>query len=140
MTGTSIEIWEDLTGMFIESKALLPDSGGPGEFRGGLGQRIEFVNDSGGEVAIAFLAGRTEFAPVGVRGGRPGGLREVRVNGETANPKGRYILAPGDRLTTFEAGGGGFGAPARRDRVALAHDIEQGFVSPERAGLDYGPG
>ena len=65
MTGSSIEIWEDLTGMFIESKALLPDSGGAGEFRGGLGQRIDFVNDSGGEMAIAFLAGRTEFAPLG---------------------------------------------------------------------------
>ncbi len=140
MTGTSIEIWEDLTGMFIESKALLPDSGGAGEFRGGLGQRIEFINDSGGEVAIAFLAGRTEFPPVGVRGGKPGGLREVRVNGETANPKGRYILAPGDRLTTLEAGGGGYGDPRRRDRAALARDVAQGFVSAERARADYGAG
>jgi N-methylhydantoinase B len=74
MTGTSIEIWEDLTGMFIESKALLPDSGGPGEFRGGLGQRIDFVNDSHDQMSIAFLAGRTEFPPAGVRGGGPGSV------------------------------------------------------------------
>ncbi|MCC6869169.1 MAG: hydantoinase B/oxoprolinase family protein [Burkholderiales bacterium] len=140
MTGSSIEIWEDLTGIFIESKALLADSGGPGEFRGGLGQRIEFVNDSGHAMSIAFLAGRTEFPPLGVRGGRPGRLREVRVNGEIADPKGRYILAPGDRLTTFEAGGGGYGDPALRSAEALARDIAMGFVTPESARIDYRAG
>ena len=138
MTGSSIEVWENLTGMFIESKELLADSGGPGEFRGGLGQRIEFVNDSGNDIAIAFLAGRTEFAPRGVRGGQPGGLREVRVNGKPAHPKGRYILAPGDRLTTFEAGGGGYGDPRQRDRASLRHDVAMGYVSPARAESEYG--
>ena len=138
MTGSSIEIWENLTGMFIESKALLANSGGPGEFRGGLGQRIEFINDSGSDIAIACLAGRTQFPPQGVRGGHAGGLREIRVNGQTVHPKGRYILKPGDRLTTFEAGGGGFGNPLKRDRAALRRDVEQGFVTAERAVVDYG--
>jgi N-methylhydantoinase B len=138
MTGTPIEVWEDLTGMMIESKELLADSGGAGEFRGGLGQRIEFVNDSGSDISIACLAGRTEFAPRGVRGGRPGALRELRVNGQTVHPKGRYTLAPGDRLTTLEAGGGGFGDPRQRDRAALMRDVEQGFVSARSAVEDYG--
>jgi N-methylhydantoinase B len=138
MTGTPIEVWEDLTGMLIESKALLEDSGGPGEYRGGLGQQIEFVNDSGSEIAIACLAGRTDFAPRGVRGGRPGGLREIRVNGTKVHPKGRYVLAPGDRLTTIEAGGGGFGDPRRRNAAALARDVAQGLVSARSALEDYG--
>ena len=140
MTGTSIEVWEDLTGMVIESKALLADSGGPGEFRGGLGQQIEFVNDSGSEVSIACLAGRTEFAPRGVNGGRPGGLRQIRINGRNVHPKGRYVLAPGDRLTTLESGGGGYGDPRKRDRKALAHDVAQGFVSARSAREDYADG
>lgn len=138
MTGTPIEVWEDLTGLSIVSKELLIDSGGPGEFRGGLGQRIEFVNDSGRDISIACLAGRTEFPPRGVRGGRPGALREVRLNGTTVHPKGRYTLAPSDRLTTLEAGGGGFGDPRRRDRAALLRDLEQGFVSAKSAEEDYG--
>jgi N-methylhydantoinase B len=138
MTGSSIEVWENLTGMFIESKELLADSGGAGEFRGGLGQRIEFINDSGNDIAIACLAGRTEFAPQGARGGSPGTLREIRVNGQTVHPKGRYVLAPGDRLTTFEAGGGGFGDPRRRDRAALRRDVEQGFVTATSAAEEYG--
>ena len=106
MTGSSIEVWENLTGMQVARKELLADSGGAGEFRGGLGQRIELVNDSGADMAISCLAGRTQFAPAGVLGGRPGGLREIRINGETVHPKGRYILKPGDRITTLEAGGG----------------------------------
>lgn len=138
MTGTSIEVWENLTGMFIESKALLPDSGGPGEFRGGLGQRIAFVNDSGGEIVISCLAGRTEFAPQGIRGGRAGSLRTVWINDAPVHPKGRYILQPGDRLVTLEAGGGGYGDPRHRDRAAVRADVDQGLVTPEAAAREYG--
>ncbi|MBU3737810.1 MAG: hydantoinase B/oxoprolinase family protein [Rhodoferax sp.] len=138
MTGTPIEIWENLTGMVIESKELLIDSGGPGEFRGGLGQRIAFVNDSQGEVVISCLVGRTEFAPQGLAGGQAGALRVVRINGREVHPKGRYVLARGDRLTTCEAGGGGFGDPRRRDRAQVAQDVEQGFVSLDQARSVYG--
>jgi N-methylhydantoinase B len=138
MTGSSIEVWENLTGMLIESKALLTDSGGPGEFRGGLGQRIEFINDSGADIQISCLAGRTEFAPRGAMGGKDGGLREIHINGRPVHPKGRYILHSGDRLTTIEAGGGGYGDPRRRDREALARDVRDGLVSVESAMHDYG--
>lgn len=138
MTGTPIEIWENLTGMVIESKELLADSGGPGEFRGGLGQRIAFVNDSQGDVVISCLAGRTEFAPQGLAGGRAGSLRRVQINGVDVHPKGRYVLARGDRLTTCEAGGGGYGDPLRRDPALLAQDMEQGWVSVAQARDVYG--
>jgi N-methylhydantoinase B len=138
MMGTPVEVWEQLTGMFIESKALLPDSGGAGQYRGGLGQRIDFINDSGGEVVISCLAGRTRFAPRGLAGGGPGALRSVLVNGEPVDAKGRYILAPGDRLSTLEAGGGGIGDPLLRDARALQEDLAQGFVTPAQARAVYG--
>ncbi len=138
MTGSSIEVWENLTGMFVGHKELLPDSGGPGQFRGGLGQRIELVNDSGSDMVISCLAGRTQFAPAGVLGGKPGALREVRINGEIVHPKGRYVLRPGDRITTIEAGGGGYGDPRRRSREAVLADCRAGFVTPEAARSAYG--
>jgi N-methylhydantoinase B len=138
MTGTPVEVWENLTGMFVESKELLPDSGGPGEFRGGLGQRIALVNDSGQPMNVSCLAGRTEFAPQGVLGGRPGGMRSIAINGAPVHPKGRYVLAPGDRIDTVEAGGGGYGDPLRRARVAVEADLRQGFVTPGAAKRDYG--
>jgi len=138
MTGTPVEVWENLTGVTIESKSLLPDSGGPGEFRGGLGQRIEMRNDSGSPMVFSCLAGRTEFPPLGVLGGLPGRLREFRLNGEIVHPKGRYVLAPGDRMTTYEAGGGGYGDPANRSAEAIASDLRAGYVTPDAARRDYG--
>jgi N-methylhydantoinase B len=138
MTGTSIEVWENLTGMFIESKELLPDSGGAGQFRGGLGQRIEFVNDTASDIVLSCMAGRNEFAPRGFRGGKPGALRQLLINGKAVHPKGRYVLAPGDRVTALEAGGGGMGDPLLRDRMAVQRDIEAGFVTPEGALREYG--
>ncbi|HSV20266.1 MAG TPA: hydantoinase B/oxoprolinase family protein [Casimicrobiaceae bacterium] len=137
MTGSSIEVWENLTGMQVARKELLPDSGGPGEFRGGLGQRIELVNDSGADMTISCLAGRTQFPPAGVLGGTAGGLREIRINGEVVHPKGRYLLQPGDRVTTLEAGGGGYGDPKRRTREAILADYRAGFVTREAALRDY---
>ena len=136
--GTPVEVWENLTGTFIESKALLADSGGPGRFRGGLGQRIELRNDSGHPMTVSCLAARTEFPAAGVLGGKPGRPREIQLNGKTVHPMGRYILQPGDQITTFEAGGGGYGDPRLRDRLLVTADVKEGFVSPEAAARDYG--
>jgi N-methylhydantoinase B len=48
------------------------------------------------------------------------------------------VLAPGDRIDTVEAGGGGYGDPRRRARDAIAADLRSGFVTPEAARRDYG--
>jgi N-methylhydantoinase B len=138
MTGSPVEVWENLTGTLIASKELLADSGGAGEFRGGLGQRIDMVNDSLGPLTVSCLAGRTEFPPAGILGGGPGRARAVSINGQPVSPKGRYVLAPGDRLTTIEAGGGGYGDPRQRDRGRLRDDLAQGFVTPDGARDSYG--
>jgi N-methylhydantoinase B len=138
MTGTPVEVWENLTDVTIESKRLLADSGGAGEYRGGLGQRIEMRNDSGHPLVFSCLAGRTQFAPQGVVGGRPGRLREFQLNGRPVHPKGRYILQPGDRMTTYEAGGGGYGDPAARRPEDVRADLAAGYVTAEGVRRDYG--
>src|SRR5437867_7875111 len=81
MTGTPVEVWENLTSTHIEKKALLPDSGGPGTYRGGLGQEIVLRNDSGHPLTVSCLAGRTEFPARGLHGGKPGRPREILING-----------------------------------------------------------
>lgn len=138
MTSIPIEVWERLTSMRLEAKRLLADSGGAGEFRGGLGQEIILRNDSPHPLTVSCLAGRTEFAPVGALGGEPGRLRVISVNDEVVHPKGRYVLAHGDTLTIHEAGGGGFGDPRKRDREAVREDVRNGFVSVEAAREVYG--
>ena len=53
MRAVPTEMWESLTGITILHKRLLPDSGGHGEARGGLGQEIEFRNDTGAPLGVS---------------------------------------------------------------------------------------
>ena len=89
-------------------------------------------------MTIFSMANRSEFPPLGLLGGENGPLREHRVNGAVVHPKGQQILAPGDRVTLREPGGGGFGSARERQREKVLADIENGFVSPEGAWRDYG--
>lgn len=132
------EVWEIETSMLIERRNLRPDSGGPGEFRGGLGQEIVMRNDTGSPLTVVAMGRRSEFPPQGLRGGRPGALCVYRVNGAPVSAKGRYVLAPGDRVEMHNAGGGGFGDPARRDPARIRQDLAEGFLTLEGARRDYG--
>lgn len=138
MAVVPVEVWETLTSTSIVSKRLLPDSGGLGRWRGGLGQEVVIRNDSEHLMVALCMANRTEFAPAGMHGGGAGDRRECRINGITVDPKGRHELAPGDEMTLLEAGGGGYGDPAQRDRSALARDVANGWVSQKSARRDYG--
>lgn len=138
MTSTPIEVWEALTSTTIERKALLIDSGGAGRNRGGLGQDLVIRNDSGHPMTVSCLGARTEFPPLGIRGGKPGQRRQYRVNGEAVHPKGRYILQPGDVISATEPGGGGFGDPSERPPERVLEDVRAGLVTVEGALRDYG--
>ncbi|MBT5037678.1 MAG: hydantoinase B/oxoprolinase family protein [Rhodospirillaceae bacterium] len=132
------EVWEGVTSTLIEKRELLADSGGAGKARGGLGQEIVIRNDSGHPMTIFSMANRSEFPPLGLLGGENGPLREHRVNGEVIHPKGQQTLAPGDRVTMHEPGGGGFGPAKERPREKVLTDVENGFVTAEGALRDYG--
>jgi N-methylhydantoinase B len=132
------ETWETLTGLRVVSRALRADSGGAGEYRGGLGQHIVLRNDSGHPLTVYIMGARTEFPALGVRGGAPGAPRRYLVNGQEVHPKGRYDLAPDEVIEILDAGGGGYGEPAKRDPRRIEEDIRQGYVTPAGAARDYG--
>ncbi len=138
MAAVPVEVWETITGMTVVSKTLKPDSGGPGAFRGGVGQEVVLRNDTGRPMTILSMGNRTEFAPPGYLGGQPGSLREHKINGKSIHPKGAHPLAPGAEITLLQAGGGGIGDPASRETNAIIRDIDLGFVTPEGATRDYG--
>ena len=132
------ETWETMTGLRVVSRALRPDSGGPGQYRGGLGQHIVMANESGNPLTVFIMGCRTEFPAQGVCGGRPGALRKYLINGEEVHPKGRYEMKPGEVIELLDAGGGGYGDPSKRDPRSIAEDISQGFLTPAAAERDYG--
>jgi N-methylhydantoinase B len=138
---TPIEILESEFPCRITRFELLPDSGGAGEWRGGLSlvREYELLEDA----TIIRRYDKSRFPPGGIDGGKPGrGARFVLRPGtaqEFVTPSsGRYELHAGERFLLQSAGGGGCGDPRARDRAALARDIAEGYVSTDAAKTDYG--
>jgi N-methylhydantoinase B len=118
--------------LLVERYALLPDSGGAGKFRGGLGmERIFRVLDD--NVTFFAYADRHVRVPAGTAGGAPGTagrFEHRRGDGVEVLPsKCSVPVAPGDRLRVVAGGGGGFGPPAKRDQALRARDLEDGKVT-----------
>ncbi|MDA0368732.1 MAG: hydantoinase B/oxoprolinase family protein [Proteobacteria bacterium] len=132
------EVWENETGVRINYRRLLPDSGGPGAFRGGLGQIASMTNTREDTVAIFMFGMRTEFPARGSLGGKPGSTRVFEVDGKPVPPKGRLELKPGETFTIAEAGGGGYGDPMRRNPARVLDDVRNGAVTVAGAARDYG--
>lgn len=127
--------------------SLRDDSGGPGEFRGGLGvdRHYEVLSET---AELAILGNRAKVPPWGLYGGGDGASAAYVINCGTdrerlASPvflsKGSMIpLERGDIVCQATAGGGGYGVPFHRDPVRVAEDVRLGYVSRARAERDYG--
>ena len=135
-----VEITETESPLVFWVKEYLPDSGGAGEFRGGLGQRIEIGNSEPAPFTVA--AGtfdRLRNPAVGRSGGRPGRNGAARLaSGAVLATKAVHTVPPGDRIVLELPGGGGVGDPARRVPYRVEADMAAGLVSPEGASRDYG--
>jgi N-methylhydantoinase B/oxoprolinase/acetone carboxylase alpha subunit len=147
-----VEVFETRYPAFrIESYRLVPDSGGPGEFRGGLGGERVFTVTAP-EVTVSALLNRMKTEPWGVLGGGEGavgGLWVRRAGGDwrtfveefgaiSPSKFSGVTLHEGDQVKILMPGGGGYGDPRERDRERVRRDIEEGFVSPRAAAEFYG--
>jgi N-methylhydantoinase B len=137
MAVVPVEVWETLTHTTILDKKLKPDSGGAGQWRGGLGQEVRLRNDTGHPLVMLGMGNRTDFPARGRFGGGDGSLRVHAVDGEPVHAKGRIEVKPGQVISVIEAGGGGFGDPSKRDHAAVAEDIAEGYVTLEGARTAY---
>jgi N-methylhydantoinase B len=138
MAAVPVEVWEALTHTTILSKKLIGDSGGPGRWRGGLGQEVIVRNDTGHPIVTLGMGNRTMFPARGMLGGGDGTLRVHRIDGRPCHAKGRNELAPGQEMCLIEAGGAGFGDPKARAPAAVAEDLAQGYVGARAAREIYG--
>jgi N-methylhydantoinase B len=128
--GTPAEVLENIAPLVIERKELRPNSGGPGRFRGGLGQTIAFRVRSREAVTCSVLCDRTRHAARGFLGGEPGALGDVLIDGTRPdNPKAEQLVPPGALVEVRLPGGGGYGPPAEREAELVARDLLEGYVT-----------
>lgn len=138
-----IEILEAAYPVMFTQWALRPDSGGPGEHRGGLGAiyEIELLE----EKAEVFLFGeRGRFPPRGVAGGGDAALNRFQFeqdDGFHEPPMASKIVGVtikrGQHVRIESPGGGGYGPAERRDPAAVAADLRLGYVTSAGAARDY---
>ncbi len=139
---TPIEVTERKFPVRIERYEFIPDSGGAGQYRGGLALRrdVRLLTD---QVSFARYADRHRFAPQGLFGGRAGAAGVFILNPgtkaqRTMKSKGLDTLVAGDLLSIRLPGAGGYGEPRRRDRQQVMQDLRDEKISEAAAERDYG--
>ncbi len=137
----SVEELERRFPVRIERVEILPDSAGPGQYRGGLGSRLELTLLAGRAQADVLLPGRA----AGRRGGMRGSVGRLITQAAEAGRReldGGALqtveLAAGSRLALESPGGGGWGMPFQRSIMRLEEDLARGLVSPAQSKNRYG--
>ena len=134
-----VEATEHTGPIVIWRKELRADSGGAGQFRGGLGQHMELGARDGYEFDFSAMFDRVDYPARGRRGGRSGAATILETSdGGAMNGKGKHYVPDGVRVRLAFPGGGGYGDPDRRDHAMIAQDLRRGFVSRAMAKRDYG--
>jgi N-methylhydantoinase B len=143
LANTPIEMVETTYPLRFTRYEFLPDTGGAGEYRGGLGVRrdIEFLDENG---SVNTQFDKFKVAPFGLFGGKPGatgrlvlnpdGPAAVELPSKTVNRR----LKRGDVFSMWTQGGGGYGDPSRRDPRAIERDLREGKMSSAARDRDYG--
>jgi len=121
---------------------LIADSGGAGEFRGGLGIRRQYLNLADARFSIRSM--KHVIPPNGCAGGATGRPGDIWINPETEQAKrlptryADYPLKEGDVFRLDTPGGGGHGDPLARDPERVLADVREGAVSVAAATREYG--
>jgi N-methylhydantoinase B len=138
-----IEIIESEFPTRVERFEMISDSGGAGEWRGGLGFARDYriLTD---EVRFSMRTDKHAIEPFGSDNGLPGGNGACVINPETKDAKhlpsrfGDHRLQRNDTIRVERPGGGGLGNPFKRPVDKVVEDVRQGYVSIERARSQYG--
>ncbi len=138
----SIEIDEMRHPIFVHARRLIPDSEGAGQFRGALGAYSEFAPTEG-SMTVAYVSDGNHNPARGARGGFSGATSAQfrrRPDGalEPVPACAEIEIREGEAMVSVSGGGGGYGSPHRRTPDRVRHDVEEGWVSRDRAASVYG--
>lgn len=137
-TVTPTEIIERQCPALMLYKRLIPDSGGAGRRRGGLGQEIALRCTAQKPMMLTIRPDLMKFPALGLAGGDFGAPGEVLLNGRKVERFTPIAWQPGDEIVLRVPGGGGFGDPRRREPERVREDVRLGYVSLQAAQEIYG--
>ncbi len=136
------EVAEARYGLNVDQVALNGAPGGEGQWRGGKGIDVHYrVRADHNFVSLGYT--RSRVPPWGIEGGLDGSTNFVEVR-RTDGTSERHAFATnvevntGDVIRVVTGVGGGYGDPAKRPKEAVARDIRNGYLTPERAAEVYG--
>ena len=133
-----VEATEAVAPVMFRRREFREGSGGPGTYRGGLGQVIELGGADGMPVAMLCNFERINNPARGRDGGGLGAPGKVTlVSGKPIRSKGRQTIPGGDFIRLELPGGGGFGDPVRRDPDQVALDVADGLIDAATAREAY---
>lgn len=137
---TPIEVMEHYYPVRFEAYRLRDGSGGPGQWRGGMG--IERIFTARTRIQVGILADRSRVRPWALKGGLPGAPSEYLVrhsNGKVVRLKSKdtLFLNRGDTLIVRTAGGGGYGDPHKRTPLLVKEDLQNRCVTEQQTETIY---
>lgn len=139
---TPIEITETEFPVMIECHEIVPDSGGAGLHRGGMGYRKRYVLQD--EAMFTVRLNPLKSSGWGALGGHPGPPEMIFTSIQSTQgeerlpPMATRELRAGDSVLSQQTGGGGYGDAFERETENVIEDIRNGYVSVEGAKRDYG--
>ncbi len=130
----SIEVTEERFPLFVQRHELRPDSGGEGQWRGGLGAVCDLVYEGEGPALLNTAGDGIVVPPFGLFGADDGLPHHYKItsNGDErvlGSKEVGVVVNPGDRIVCLSSGGGGYGSPGERDKDAATWDLKNGYVS-----------
>jgi len=142
MANTPIELIEAESPILMEEYGFLPNTGGPGKYRGALAivRSYRILSDG---ATVQLRSDRERFAPWGLFGGKPAATARSFLNFGTAKEErlpSKFIMQvkKNDVFRGEMAGSGGYGNPLEREPSAVVEDVRQGKISIEHALEEYG--
>jgi len=134
----SLEVAEVRFPLYFRHHEFRADSGGDGQFRGGLGVALDLVMEIEKPARGNTAGDGVRYGPCGMLGGEDGATHHYRLLSEGREPRVLRTketgieIRPGDCLEVRSSGGGGWGAPAKRSAAAREHDRDEGLVTTGR--------
>ena len=134
-----VEATENTGPIIIWRKELRPDSGGVGEFRGGLGQFMEVGVAVGYDFDFQAMFDRVDHQAKGQKGGGLGAPTLINQDdGFKMKGKGKQVIPTSRKVMLAFPGGGGFGDALKRNKSRVKNDLRLGYISRKSAETDYG--